>query len=366
MRKMKSAVNRRTVLSTIGVGSLALVGGAGTASARRGLYGRGYAGPLSDPCGTCAPEPVCEPETFKYDVTIWNLTNGQPWTPPAVAIHNRRVKLFQVGTTASPEMIKLAKDADLGPMKEMLQSEIDCFGGVFAMGFGDDALVADCDPLQTGLKSKTTIQIETIEPRGVLSMASMMLATNDGFAGVDSVRLPIECGETLAVPIEAFDVGCECNTEVAADLVPEASLLTNIPQSDLEASSEQDLIGEGFIQEHPGIGGYADLTVEEHGWTGPVGLLTVTLVDPCCAEEAVSPCQSCPEEVDPCADPCAEEVDPCADPCAEEVDPCADPCAEEVDPCAEPACPTGVKRGGYRKRTKKTSRSKATYRRSRY
>ncbi|WP_435359555.1 spondin domain-containing protein [Haloarchaeobius sp. DFWS5] len=333
MRKTKTTVNRRTVLTTLGAGGLALVGGTGTAAARGGYGGR-YAGPLADPCGTCA-----EPETFKYDVTIRNLTEGQPWTPPMVAIHDPRARLFEVGGSPYPELVSLAKDADLGPMRDMLQKEIDCNGSVFSLHLDDDALVADCDPLQTGLSSKTTFTIETIEPRAVLSMASMMLATNDGFAGVDSMSLPAQCGQTCTALIEPYDVGCECNTEIGADLVEEAFLLADIPQSDLQASSADALVGEGFIDNHPGIGGYADLDTTAHGWRGPVGLMTVTMVDPCCPEEVASPCQSCPE-VDPCADPCAEDVDPCADPCQE----------QEADPCTTTACPSGTKQTGYRPR----------------
>ncbi|WP_435319538.1 spondin domain-containing protein [Haloarchaeobius sp. TZWSO28] len=355
MSKHNNAVNRRTVLTTLGIGGAALVGGVGTASARRRYGRRGFYGPTADPCGTCAPEPVCEPlcepepvcePTVKYIVDICNLTCGQAWTPPALAVHSRFAKLFQVGSEACPELAALAKNADLGPMINTLGVSAEDGTDIFAFNIGDDVVMSTTDPLNTGISNKTTIEIEAPMRYSVLSMAAMMLATNDGFAGVDSIRMPRGPGEVVTAPIFAYDAGVECNSEKAADLVQEAFLFTDVVSSGTQATSEQDLTcnAEGFVHHHQGILGVCDLDVIKHGWDGPVGTITITMEAPDpCAE--VDPCAVDPCAVDPCAapDPCA--VDPCADvdPCAAP-DPCAvDPCAD-VDPCATNTCPSGLKK----------------------
>ncbi len=338
-----------------------LVGGVGTASARGG-YRRGFYGPTADPCGTCAPAPVCEPlcepepvcePTVTYIVDICNNTCGQAWTPPALAVHSRFAKLFQVGTEACPELAALAKNADLGPMINTLSTSVEDGVDIFAFELGDDVVMSTTDPLNTGLSNKTTIAIEAPARYSVLSMAAMMLATNDGFAGVDALRLPRGPGEVVTAPIFAYDAGVECNSEKAADLVQEAFLFTDVVSSGSQATSEQDLTcnAEGVVDYHPGIAGWGDLDCVKHGFDEVVGTITITM-------EAPDPCA----EVDPCADPCAD-IDPCApvDPCA--VDPCADvdPCAP-VDPCAV-ADPCA---GGLQKTSKKGMRRKSTMRRGIY
>ncbi|MFV1989559.1 MAG: spondin domain-containing protein, partial [Acidimicrobiales bacterium] len=51
-----------------------------------------------------------------YEVTITNLTEGQPFTPPLVAVTDKRVRLFKVGRAASPEIREIAENGNLAPM----------------------------------------------------------------------------------------------------------------------------------------------------------------------------------------------------------------------------------------------------------
>ena len=52
-------------------------------------------------------------DTGKYfEVTVTNLTRGQQFTPILVASHRAEVKLFKLGSPASPELATLAEEGN--------------------------------------------------------------------------------------------------------------------------------------------------------------------------------------------------------------------------------------------------------------
>src|SRR5688572_12944112 len=61
--------------------------------------------------GNAAPE-------AQYRVTIMNLTDGQPFSPPVAATHLRSIRMFQVGRQASNELELIAEDGNEVPMFE--------------------------------------------------------------------------------------------------------------------------------------------------------------------------------------------------------------------------------------------------------
>jgi hypothetical protein len=106
----------------------------------------------------------------------------------------------------------------------------------------------------------------------------MLICTNDGFSGVDSLMLP-GSGST-SVDTNAYDAGSEMNTEDFADIVPPCQGLIGV-ESDDEGTgmSNPDLAEGGVITVHAGIQGGDDLTVADHGWSDPVARITVTAGD---------------------------------------------------------------------------------------
>lgn len=50
-----------------------------------------------------------------YEVTIRNLTGGQPFTPPLVATHRAATDLFAVGEAASVGIQEIAENGNLVP-----------------------------------------------------------------------------------------------------------------------------------------------------------------------------------------------------------------------------------------------------------
>jgi len=59
--------------------------------------------------------------TRRYRVTVANLTRGQPFTPPAVALHQPSVEVFSVGEPANEPTRELAENGNLDPLLALIQ-----------------------------------------------------------------------------------------------------------------------------------------------------------------------------------------------------------------------------------------------------
>src|ERR671918_1368727 len=56
------------------------------------------------------------PPTRTYEITITNLTSGQPLTPPVVATHRRAYDAFDVGGAASVGVQQIAENGNGGSL----------------------------------------------------------------------------------------------------------------------------------------------------------------------------------------------------------------------------------------------------------
>jgi hypothetical protein len=113
-----------------------------------------------------------------------------------------------------------------------------------------------------------------------LSFASMLICTNDGFTGVDSIRLPKDVGDTVEVDSAGYDAGTELNTEDFADIVPPCQALVGVSSGEPGTGVSDAALAEGgVVHHHPGISGGADLVPAVHGWTDPVSEITVERVE---------------------------------------------------------------------------------------
>ncbi|MGH3681996.1 MAG: spondin domain-containing protein [Natronosporangium sp.] len=211
--------------------------------------------------------------TATYRVTITNLTTSQPLSPPVVATHRPWVTLFRVGRPASDELAAIAQAGDQVPL---------------ATALADNRRVTDVvdvgRPLTRsgtttgGFSDTADLQI-TGAPGDRLSLATMLICTNDGFTGLDRIRLPRH--GSAAQVLVAYDAGREDNTERSGDLVDPCSALGPVElagdpngNDDVGPATEP----RGRIAPHRGISGAADLDRAEHGWQEPVAVVTVTRV----------------------------------------------------------------------------------------
>jgi hypothetical protein len=116
----------------------------------------------------------------------------------------------------------------------------------------------------------------TARPGDRLSLATMLICTNDGFVGLDRGRLPLFGSRTFW--LRGYDAGSEDNTELSQDIVDPCSALGPMPLSGDPNGNEDaavDTYPAQAVQHHPGIQGVGDLSAAAHGWDDPVVKVTV-------------------------------------------------------------------------------------------
>ena len=203
-------------------------------------------------------------KTKMYEITITNLTPGQPITPPLLVTHAKDAGFFTVGEMADNGIQQLAENGNLEPLVEMLQGK----SGIVDIVQGTVPLIPANDPGNTGLNHSETFVVSSEGNIRYLSFASMLVCTNDGFAGIDSVRLPIK---QLTVYAEAYDARTEMNTEDFADMVPPCQGAIGVTSDDEGTGASNPAIAEdGVVIPHPGIMGGEDLLENVHAWGNPV------------------------------------------------------------------------------------------------
>jgi Spondin_N len=207
------------------------------------------------PAGASAP-------VATYEVTIENLTPGQAFTPPILAVHRASTGMFTVGQPASFAIKEIAENGNLGPMTTAL--------GADRHVLGTSAATA---PLLWG--NSVTLTVTASEGANFLSFASMLICTNDGFTGLDALRLPKKVGDEVVVETAGYDAGTERNTEDYADIVPPCQSLHGVDVEPGTGQSNPALAEGGVIHHHAGIQEIADLTETPHAWSDPVAEVTV-------------------------------------------------------------------------------------------
>jgi hypothetical protein len=209
--------------------------------------------------------------TWTYEIEFTNLTDGQPLTPPLVATHRNAASLFTVGEAASFGLKEIAENGNLAPMLERLGSDDDVAATAVAVA-------GDPPPLMPG--QSVTATIEASEGARFASFVAMLICTNDGFTGLDGIRLPARVGDEVVAHAGAYDAGTEVNTEDFADLVPPCPALTGVPSEDPGTGASDPALAEnGVVHHHAGIQGIADLSVEVHGWSDPVTEIRIRRID---------------------------------------------------------------------------------------
>ena len=208
-----------------------------------------------------------------YEVTITNLTQGQPITPPLLVTHAKDAGFFTVGEMASEQIQQLSENGNAVPLIEMLEDK----SGIVDIVQGEAPLVPANDPGETGLSYKQTFEVSTAGNQRYLSFASMLVCTNDGFTGIDSVKLPIKQKTIYA---KAFDARTEMNTEDFADMVPPCQGAIGVSSGEDGTGSTNPALAEsGVIIPHPGIMGGEDLLKDVHAWSNPVVKIDIVRIN---------------------------------------------------------------------------------------
>lgn len=198
-------------------------------------------------------------DKFTYEISITNLTRGQSFTPILAATHRRGLHLFTLGSPASDELATLAEGGDTGPLTTVLESahkvaEVKTSPGLLNPGV------------------TRTMTLKANKRARYLSMAAMLIPTNDAFMSLDAVRLP-RGGHHATYYAKAYDAGSEPNDELCANIPG--------PVCNGEGPSP-DVGGEDFVHVHAGIHKLGDDLVElnaaERDWRNPVALIKIVRV----------------------------------------------------------------------------------------
>ena len=193
-----------------------------------------------------------------YDITFVNNTSGQYFTPPNVALHRDTVDVFDLRGPASPGVQAVAENGAVEVLAEELAGAVD------AAGLGvSGVLVRDLDAGQGPLAPGVTATGSFTTNERKISVVSMIICTNDGFAGSDSKNLPRVDGETIRYDLRGYDAGTEINTENRADLVP-APFCGDDGQGTFDTNPS--LAEDGVIRVHRTLQGNGDLPLEKFDW----------------------------------------------------------------------------------------------------
>lgn len=209
-----------------------------------------------------------------YKITITNLTAGQPITPPILVTHTIKTGIFTIGEAASEGIQQIAENGNGAPLLEALSDDSQVHEVVAGMA----PLVPANNPGATGFGSSETFTITAHGKARYLSFASMLICTNDGFTGLDSIRLP---NNRKTVYSAAYDARTETNTEYLADIVPPCQGLIGVFSEDMGTDTSNPMLAEdGIIIPHAGINGGIDLFPEVHGWGDPITKIEIERVRP--------------------------------------------------------------------------------------
>jgi hypothetical protein len=216
----------------------------------------------------------------EYRVTITGLLSGQPFTPPVVATHRSEGLMFEVGERASFGIKEIAENGNLAPELAALAADRRVSASLVAPG---GPLVPPGTPGSAQFDDQTTFTITADRGARRLSFVMMLICTNDGFTGVDGLRLPRHVGQSVTVQTQAYDSHTEVNTEDLGDVVPPCQGLIGVRSAlGLPGTDKSDpvLREDGVIAHHGGITGRRDLRPEIHGWdtTRPVADITVEAI----------------------------------------------------------------------------------------
>ena len=137
-------------------------------------------------------------QEVEYEVTITNITPGQTFTPQLVVTHSGEARLFSLGEPASESLEILAEGGQTGPLAADVAP------------YTTEAQTLP-DLLEPGQTVTTVIQGQ--KRGGYLSLAAMMIPTNDNFIAINRMPLPSKQQGSVTVRVPGYDSGTEVNDQ---------------------------------------------------------------------------------------------------------------------------------------------------------
>jgi hypothetical protein len=208
----------------------------------------------------------------EFTVTVKNLTNGIYFTPLLITAHDGNTHLFETGSPASPALQAMAEGGDFSKLLAMVGGEDRDTKANPAGGLAPGAIVSN-------------VYFNTNRTRNrYLSLTAMLLPTNDGFVGLDALRIPSIPG-TYRYYLVGYDAGTEANDErITGGGAPGVPGIPGAPGGDAGTggSGVSGVDANKTVHTHRGVvgdtdsaGGISDLDSTIHRWLNPVAELII-------------------------------------------------------------------------------------------
>lgn len=205
----------------------------------------------------------------RYEITVTNLTAGQPLSPPAFVVHSDAFRLFVEAQPASTALEALAEGADTAPLVALATNT----PGVIA------AEAATQGPIAPGASQTREITLPGTADAAsaMLSAVTMLVNTNDAIGAVRGVDLAsLAVGDEQVRDMGSYDTGTEANDELAANIPGPAG-----------GGSGFDAARDDFVDAvlpHPGAisrdDGLAGSALDNrHRWLDPVARVRIRRVE---------------------------------------------------------------------------------------
>lgn len=194
-----------------------------------------------------------------YEVTITNATYGQRFTPLLLVTHESSVRLFEVGKPASAGLATLAEEGNVVPLRAVLDAD-------------PNVNMTAAGASLTNPGATVTLTIRGRPHRDRLSIAAMLIPTNDAFVAFNAVELPFFGSASYVA--RAYDSGTEINNELCASIPG-----PGYPECGGDGGGAKAGNGEGFVHVHRGIHGVGSFDPANRAWQNPVAFITVRRVN---------------------------------------------------------------------------------------
>ncbi len=197
------------------------------------------------------------PESYSYEITLTNLTNAQPISPPVAILHGDDFSAWELGGTASESLEYLAEGGDTAQLVEDAADRPHSVAeGALASG-------------QTAILNVSTQD----RSHTLLTLAGMLVNTNDAFTGVAGYHVDqLAVDQSVSMPLHAYDAGTEANSE-SVNTIPG-------PAAGGEGFAAERDDATPLITRHGGVvsrdDGYPESALTEaHRFDGPVMHFTI-------------------------------------------------------------------------------------------
>jgi len=203
------------------------------------------------------PPPPPPPVVFSFDVQVINLTNNQPLSP-VVLIAHQTGNIWTINQSASVELELMAESGDNSSLTAVS----------FAMASSSGA-----GPIGPGGSETISLSINNSIASTFLSVATMLVNTNDAFTGIDQLDISqFSVGQSQMMNVAAYDAGTEANSEMMGTIPGPAD------GGEGMNTSRDDV---DFVSRHSGVvtsdfGLTASILNESHRFDNPVAKIIIT------------------------------------------------------------------------------------------